>query len=138
MRYDAPVSPGIPDDVRALLEQSIGSVRQLDLLLLMRDSGAAREWSVSELNGVLRSSEMAVEADLADLLEAALVETVAGPPTRWRYQPGDRRRVVDSLAACYRSHRTSVIGAVAAARRQSSLGDFADAFRLRRRNDPDG
>lgn len=138
MRYDVPVSPGIPEDVRQLLERSIGSVRQLDLILLLREHGEQREWSVGELNGVLRSSELALEGDLADLLDAGLVEAVAGPPTRWRYQPGERRVVVDTLASCYRTHRISVIGSVAAARRQSSLGEFADAFRVRRRNEPDG
>lgn len=136
--YAGAVSQGIPDDVRQLLEHSIGSVRQLDLLLLMRESGREREWTVGELTSVLRSSETAVEGDLAGLLRTPLVEVVEGPPTRWRYRPGSLDGTVDTLSRCYRTHRTSVIGIVAASPRNSSLGEFAEAFRFRRRGDQDG
>lgn len=133
------VSPGIPDDVRQLLEASIASVRQLDLLLLMRGSGE-RTWSATELERALRSSATAVEADLAGLLDAALVEVDAGPPTLWRYAPAQQRRVVDSLADCYRTHRTSVIKLIASSTSDGgALDAFADAFRIRRKErDEDG
>lgn len=123
--------------MRDLLQRSIGSVRQLDLLLLMRDAGTSREWTAGELETTLRSSATAVDADLAGLLQAGLIEVVHGPPTLWRFQPGDRTRTIDELAKCYRTHRTSVVRLVASSS-TGSLDQFADAFRLRRRSDTDG
>lgn len=129
------MSPGIPHDVRRLLEERIESIRQLDVLLCLRESGSARTWTAAELNATLRSSETALEGDLAGLLDAGLVETVAGPPTQWRYAPGDQSRAVDQLAASYRSHRTTVIRTIGSGR-ATSIDEFADAFRIRRRDNP--
>jgi hypothetical protein len=131
------VGAEIPHDIRRLLADSIESLRQLDALLCMRESGHDTSWTVSELNAQLRSSETALEQDLVGLLAAGLVETVAGPPTAWRYAPGAKARTVDALAACYRTHRTSVIGLVVSGA-ESSIDQFADAFRLRRKEDLDG
>lgn len=137
MWHTVGVAAGIPDDVRKLVTVSIESVRQLDLLLLMREAGTARSWTTSDLNAVLRSSEIALEQDLAGLLQAKLVEPVAGPPTSWQYVPGASAHTVDRLATCYRTHRTSVIGLVVA-RQAHSLDTFADAFRFRRKDQHDG
>lgn len=103
------MSTGINQDVRRLLEESIDSIRRLDVLLCMRDAGEDRGWTVAELNAHLRSSETALEADLAGLLGAKLVESMAGPPTSWRYAPGTMSNTVDSLAGFYRTHRTALI-----------------------------
>jgi hypothetical protein len=133
------VSPGISDDVRQLLQASIASVRQLDMLMLMRDGGEARTWSASELETALRSSDAAVDTDVAGLLQAGLIEVVTGPPTLWKYAPGGRRPMVDALAGYYRTHRTSVIKAIASATSTNAAMDqFADAFRLRRTEEHDG
>ncbi len=131
------MSTGINHDVRRLLEESIDSIRKLDVLLCMRDAGTDRGWTVAELNAKLRSSETALEADLSGLLDAQLVESVAGPPTSWRYVPGQRARTVDSLAACYRTHRTAVIRIITT-RGGSSAQQFADAFRIQRKESGDG
>ena len=131
------VGAEIPNDIRCLLAESIDSLRQLDALLCLRESGPDRSWTVSELNSRLRSSEMALEQDLLGLLAADLVETVPGPPTTWRYAPGAKGRTVDALAASYRTHRTSVIRLVVSVA-ESSIDQFADAFRLRRKEDIDG
>lgn len=123
--------------MRALLERSIDSVRQLDMLLLMREAGTARDWSADELETALRSSATAVDTDLAGLLQAGLVEVEAGPPTLWRYRPGSGDRTVAALAACYRTHRTTVVRVISSSA-ASSMDEFADAFRLRRKDGPDG
>lgn len=130
------VSPGIPDDVHQLLKRRIESVRQLDLLMLLQTHGA-RDWSASELEKELRSSAMAIDADLAGLLRADLAEAVAGPPTLWRYRSGRHDETVRSLARCYQSHRTTIIRIIASSG-SGSLDQFADAFRLRGRNEPHG
>lgn len=131
------MSTGINQDVRRLLEDSIDSIRKLDVLLCMRDAGAERSWTAAELNAKLRSSETALEADLSGLLDARLVESVAGPPTAWRYAPGPRTRTVDALAASYRTHRTAVIRVITT-RGGSSAQQFADAFRIQRKEPQDG
>ena len=56
------MSTGINQDVRRLLEESIDSIRKLDVLLCMREAGVDRSWTVAELNAKLRSSETALEA----------------------------------------------------------------------------
>jgi hypothetical protein len=130
------VSPGIPEDVRNLVQSSITSLRQLDLLLFMRQAGESRTWSAAELETALRSSPTAVDADLAGLLQARLIQVIVGPPTLWQYAPGDRRRVVDALAEAYRTHRTSIIRFIASQPSSAgALDGFADAFRLRRKDE---
>lgn len=132
------MASGIPDNVRRLVIEKIDSVRQLDVLLLLRESGPHRVWTVAELNAVLRSSQAALEHDLAGLLRAGLVEAEAGPPTGWRYAPNSSEASVDALAACYRTHRTAVITLVTSPQRTSSLSDFADAFNFRKKDPLDG
>ena len=132
------MSSGITNDVRRLLEESIDSIRKLDVLLCMREAGDARSWTVAELNARLRSSESALEADLTGLLDAGLVESVAGPPTAWRFAPGAQARTVDALADAYRTHRTTVIRLITTTRGGSTAQQFADAFRFQRKDRDDG
>lgn len=120
------------------LVSGLGSVRQLDVLLLMRAEGQTRTWTTSELNRVLRSSETALEQDLAGLLDAGLVQTTHGPPTEWSYAAGQRAHVVDELASCYRTHRTAIIALIARQQPRATLDAFADAFRIRKADGPDG
>lgn len=106
----------------------------------MREAGTSASLTVSELNARLRSSETALERDLAGLAAANLVESVAGPPTSWRFTPGDHARTVEKLASSYRTHRTSVIRLITTGggSGSSSIDQFADAFRIRRKDRPDG
>jgi hypothetical protein len=136
------VESGIPDDVRLLLVETIESLRQVDALLWLRAADETKSWSTSELIAALRSSETALERDLQGLLDAGLVETVNGPPTLWRYAR-THERTIAALDRCYRSHRTTVIRLVTGGGASggsggrgggSSFGDFADAFRLRRKD----
>ena len=128
------MSPGVPDHVQELLHRCIASVRQLDLLLLLRET-RDRDWSANELETALRSSATALDTDLSGLLQVGLVEVQPGPPTVWRYRAGPDDPKVEALARCYRTHRTTVVRIIASSGR-SSLDQFADAFR--RRKDPDG
>ena len=128
------MSPGVPDEVHQLLDRCIAWVRQLDLLLLLRET-SDRDWSANELETALRSSSTAIDTDLSGLLRAEFVEVGSGPPTTWRYRSGPHDVTVEALGRCYRTHRTSVVRIIASSGR-SSLDEFADAFR--RRKDPDG
>jgi hypothetical protein len=123
--------------VRTLLERSFSSVRQVDLLLLLRETHRQRDWSAGELETALRTSATAVDGDLAALLQAQLVEVQHGPPTLWRYRSGPHDRTVDALAGCYRSHKTAVVR-LASSGGGGSLDAFADAFRRPPKEPSDG
>ncbi|MCW2960580.1 MAG: hypothetical protein JWM90_967 [Thermoleophilia bacterium] len=105
---------------------------------MMRESETSRTWTAGELTAVLRSSQAAVEQDLAGLLRAGLVEAEAGPPTSWRCSPSGGDSAVEALAACYRTHRTAIITLVTKQKSTSSLTDFADAFNFRKQDPLDG
>ncbi|MBA2269226.1 MAG: hypothetical protein H0W20_01345 [Chthoniobacterales bacterium] len=117
--------------VKQLLSRHIGSVEQLEVLLLLRGS-PERAWTSAEVYDVIRSSPASVSQRLEAFTAAGFLAKEEGSPLRFRYAPNHSlRSAVDETAAAYRNWRIRVIEAIFAPE-VDAVQSFADAFKLRK------
>ena len=124
---------GLPDDVHRFLYRHIGSVEQLEVLLLLRRF-PERSWSAAEVARELYSHPSSIAQRLSALLAAELArETSAG-----QFQYGPRSAEVDATVAgvdrMYHERRVAVISLIAS-RPAESVRAFSDAFRIRKKEE---
>jgi len=116
------------DELYIFIQQSIGSVWTLELLLLLRGH-ELHDWQQAELVRELRSSDTIVHDGLKRLSRLGLiVENREGQ----RYQPATPvlRRLVDDVAKLYAAKPVSVVRAITSVP-DERLRIFSDAFRLK-------
>src|SRR5215204_4843503 len=74
-----PVPPGeLPKDVMQLLKERIRSIEQLEMLLLLHQSGQ-RAWTSAEVYEKIRSSERSVAQALEELCQKGLLKKTTPP-----------------------------------------------------------
>jgi len=78
--------------VKQLLARHIGSVEQLEVLLLLRGS-PERAWTSAEVYDVIRSSPASVSQRLEAFTVAGFLTKEEGPPVRFRYAPNHSLRL---------------------------------------------
>ena len=129
--------PDIPPPVRAFIANHVGSVVQLETLLMLHAS-PAREWAPEEVARDLRIDRNWAEAQLDALWQQGLViRTESTTPKRYQYGPApETKKDVDGLAVAYAQRRVTVIGLIFA-KPADSLRAFSDAFRIRRDKEGD-
>ena len=118
----------IPAEVRAFLLDHIGSIAQLEALLLLRASPQER-WDAASTATRLYMSPRDVEPMLSQLCRDRLLVCEDGV-YRYAPEPAERRLVVDRLAAVYATQLIPVTNMIHV--KQRRIREFADAFRLRR------
>lgn len=125
----------LPADVVAFLRAHIDSVRQLEVLLRMRDGGASRSSSAA-LGRELRSPEAWTSQQLDDLHARRLLgrEQANGAEPAFWYEPYDAQldRTVAHVADCFRRRKTRVVAVILSSDVGDPLRTFSDAFRIRR------
>lgn len=137
MSTDAPDPDGVPDDVRALLRERIGSYEQLEILLTLceePDGGTAEA-----LSSRLHIPLPLTASTLTELQARGLVrlETVAAG-TRYVYEPATPalEATVSRLAKAYAEHTIAIIKLMSSNAigrvRTGAARAFADAFILRK------
>jgi hypothetical protein len=119
--------------VRELLNESINSVAQLELLIFMH-SQRDRAWNPADASAELRSNPAWTQTQLEQLADRGLLIRV-GDAFRFGARP-DQDAAVDDLARAYRTFPVTVVSAIYPSQRNQGLRHFADAFRLRRRPEP--
>jgi DNA-binding IclR family transcriptional regulator len=102
------VSRRLPEDVERFLARYIGTVDQLEILLLLR-AEASRLWSAGEIGARMRRPEESTAARLDVMLEQGLVERDG---ERFRYRPGGHDADVDSVGRSFATRRAAVIEAI--------------------------
>lgn len=128
-------SPEIPAYVSRLLADSISSVSQLEvLLLLMR--GDNREWTATDASRELYIQEDPAAAHLAKLHAAKLVTRSDDTPYRYRYGPASSTddRAARELASLYSIMRLRIINEIMH-NPLDGIQSFADAFKIRKDNE---
>lgn len=122
----------LPDDVRRFLAANIGSVAQLEVLLLLRSS-RDHAWSAAEVSRALYTAPEMMAAQLADLEQKGLLEASHCSEQRYRYSPRIEGLddVADRLADLYKQRRVAVISLMYA-EPVDKAQSFADAFRIRK------
>jgi hypothetical protein len=116
------------DEIYLFIQQSIGSVWALEVLLLLRRT-APRTWAEGELVRELRSSDTIVHEALARFSTLGLVVETGG---QHEYRPAtaELATLVDEIARIYAARPVSVVKAIMSAPNEK-LRIFSDAFRLK-------
>ena len=119
---------------REFISTHVHSVRQLELLLLLRAS-RDRDWTASAVAGSLRVAPRWAGGELAALHAGGLVDSDGADEPAYRYAaaPGEDRLVAE-LEETYRRRKPTVIQAILTAM-DSDVQALSDAFRIRGRRD---
>jgi hypothetical protein len=119
---------GLSKDVAGFLTSHIGSLEQLEVLLLLQRT-SPKSWSPDAIANELRVNATSVRGRLEDLGKRGLI---TAETEGHRYDPRNSadatiRRVADA----YRERRVAVISFIFS-RKESSMQTLADAFRVKK------
>lgn len=128
----------LPRDVLEFLARFVGSVGELEVLLLLHGERESA-WTAAATSAKLYRPESWVAGQLERQLANKLLVREPGPPPRYRWAPTDEalNHTVERVAVALRTRPTRIIDAVHGQRR-TSAERFADAFRLRESDDERG
>src|SRR5690349_8274958 len=117
----------LPADLRAFLYSCIDSVDQVDLLIRLRHSQAAR--TVRQLSAVSGLATAAVRTHLETLVVRGLLRADVAEEVGYRYAPEspELRRFADLLETCYSKQRDQAVRAISA----RSVCTFGVAFKFK-------
>ncbi len=127
----ASVESEVTEEVRQFISRYIGSLDQLEVLLLV-SALPDREWSVDAVYQIVKSNPATVSERLEEFVVAGLL-TRSGDPPLYRYGPRTEElaRQISSLGAIYKMSRHKIIEVIYSPR-DDALKGFADAFRWRK------
>jgi hypothetical protein len=121
----------VTEEVRQFIGRYIGSLDQLEVLLLV-SALPDREWSVDAVYQIVKSNPAIVTQRLEQFVAAGLL-TASGTPPLYRYGPRteDLSRQISSLGAIYKMSRHKIIDVIYSPKNDALKG-FADAFRWKK------
>lgn len=125
----------IPASVVQFVTEHVRSVDQLEVLLLLMQS-PDKWWDAPSLARELMIDIDSARRALERFASQNLLAIAVTGDVRYRFQPGDMRlrEVAEAFNVAYRSNRLAILNLVTG-RPQRSIGDFAQAFRIRRDDD---
>jgi hypothetical protein len=125
----------IPEAVREFIASHIDSVAELEALLLLRRDQEIK-WSVGALAERLYISEEQAEGVATSLCSLALAVVADRDPVTYQYRPSSLELddLISSLAEAYSRYLIPVTNLIHA-KPQSRVQEFADAFKLKRRDE---
>lgn len=131
--------PGCPPHVVAFVKNSIDSVVQLELLLLVFGNQSVN-WTPEMIARELRIDSTWVRTQLTQLCDRGLLHCATGQVSNYQYSPAnpDLDQAVKDLARAYADRRVSIISLVYSKPTSGPPGpadplkSFSDAFRLRK------
>ncbi|PTL84455.1 hypothetical protein [Vitiosangium sp. GDMCC 1.1324] len=128
----------LPEGVQRLIAEHIDSVEQLEILLLLARH-PERTWNAETVARELRISALSAGDRLEDLARDALLASTEGSAEEYRYAPRSpmQDESVRGLATAYVERRVTVINLIFS-KPVDKIRTFADAFRLRKKEDDNG
>ena len=122
--------------VAAFLREHVASLDELELLMLLIISGA-RWWDATSTSRELGIPTSRTRAMLDSLAARNLLDIRITEDIRYQFRPGTAslEEAALALAAVYQRNPASIVHFIARSARRS-VRDFADAFRVRRRERP--
>jgi hypothetical protein len=125
----------VTPDVERFLSERIDSVEQLEALLLLQRH-PDRWWTASAVASDLGGDPPSVARSLDTLCARNLLDVRIAQDVLFRFAPrASDAATLRNIAEAYRTHRMVVLQLLS--RQIDSARDFADAFRLRGRKEPD-
>ena len=125
-------SSDLPEPVRRLIVECIGSAAELEILLLLQRH-PDRSWSTRDVDSELRIGEPVAVAGLRKLTDAGLL-SAGEEGFRFAPRSRERERAVAELVDAYARRRVRVIEFLYN-KPSDRITLFSDAFRFRRGKD---
>ena len=124
---------GIPDDVAQFIRDHIDSIELLEVLLLLRER-SGDVWSAETVARELRINPVSTTTRLEKLTSLDLLADQGD--ASYRYAPATSAidTLIQRVAECYRERRVTMITMIFS-KPSDSARDFADAFRLRKKEE---
>lgn len=121
--------------VRRFLTERIDSAEQLEILLLLQRE-PARAWTAQDVSQAIYTVPASATMRLERLVASGFVSSTGGADPRYQFAPesDEVRGQIEALAEAYRANRVAVIKLIFA-KPPSPVQSFADAFRLRGKED---
>ena len=122
----------LPEDLRRFIAEHLGSIAQLELLLLL-SADAEKKWTADEAAKSLYISSEATLGFLEVMRSQGLIQSTGESPPSYRFIPAkpESERLARDLASFYKERRLTIINLIYASPVQK-LQSFADAFRIRK------
>ncbi len=120
----------LPAELRRFIHEHIGSIAQLELLLLLA-SDPAKSMSAAEASRVFYVTQDAARGFLETMRADGLLTVDRDGTYRFAPRDGSWRSLVDTLAEYYRERRLTVTHVIYAGP-PDELQRFADAFRIKK------
>lgn len=125
---------GIPQEVKAFIEEYIGSIEQLEILLLVHNhpeqwftpADVSRELYIAEESAARRLQDFYARKLVVRAPDKSLYQAVAGT--------APSSRTVALLATAYQERRVRVVNLIFS-KPVDRVKSFADAFKFRRKNE---
>ncbi len=132
------MSAGLPEAVCRLIAEHIDSVEQLEVLLLLWRH-PSRGWAPEAVARELRIEPASADKRLEDLERGGFLQCRDRACREYQYapEPPERDGLVRGLAEGYAERRVTVINLIFS-KPVDRIRTFADAFRLRKDDDPHG
>ena len=127
------VPEGLPSDVVQFVNDTIDSIEQLELLVMLIES-SDRWWDAVSAGHALGVSPGTTQRGLERLATRNLLAVNLGNDVRYRFEPGSPslRARSEAFAAAFRRNPRALFR-LAAQSQKRAIRDFADAFRIRRK-----
>ena len=124
----------LDDEVRGFIAEHIGSVAQLEVLLLLKQH-PDQAWDAEQVARALYAGATLLADELADWCTRGLLDEAPDKPGAYRYVPRspELAAIVERTEDAYKNRRVSVITAIYS-KPIDKLRTFADAFRIRKEN----
>lgn len=128
----------VPKEVRHFIWNHIGSVQQLEVLLLL-SSSPEKEWTVAAVGEELQMSTTTAANRLINLWIKGLIAAKEEAVLSYTYRPRNKEmdHVVQALAQAYREHRLEILEIISS-KKDMILRSFSDSFRFRKEDKENG
>lgn len=121
----------LPKDARYFLENSIDSIEQLQVLLLLH-ANPDRIWTTNEIAVELRSVDTSIQKRLNDLYIRNVLLPLKGNDNEHKFLPSSQamKKLIDVIVSENQLRPYRIIDAIYASPDKTIL-DFANAFKMR-------
>ena len=125
------VPDGLPADVVQFVNDALGSIEQLELLVMLIES-SDRWWDAGSGGRALGVDPGTTRRALERLATRNLLAVNLGNDVSYRFEPGSPslRATSEAFVAAYRKNPRALFRLVAETQKRA-IRDFADAFRIR-------
>lgn len=121
---------GIPEEVRRFIARYVGSLEQLEVLMLV-SALPDRDWTVDNVFSVVQTNRALVQQRLDEFVKQGMM--MLGSEGTYRFAPASEQLAKDihAVASFYKSSRHKVVEMIYSPK-TDDIRAFSDAFRFKK------